>query len=81
MKNMIKAISDALGGLNIDEHTVFLSEIRSSAYLINIEYFVPVMSINEFNELKQKINIMILEELENRGIGMAGKNNNLFIPH
>lgn len=81
MKNIIKAISDALGGLNIDEHTVFLSEIRSSAYLINIEYFVPVMSINVFNELKQKINIMILEDLENRGIGMAGKNNNLFIPH
>ncbi|PHX74437.1 MAG: hypothetical protein CK547_03295 [Chitinophagaceae bacterium] len=80
MKNIIKAISDALAELNIVEHTVFLSEIRSSAYLVTIEYFVQVMSINDYNELKQKVNIMILEELENRGIGMAGKNNNLFIP-
>ena len=73
LKILIKNIEEKLSEFQIIEQSVYLSDIRSDAYLITVEYFVQVIAISEFNELKQQVNIAVLELLENMGIGMAGK--------
>ena len=73
LKVLIKNIEIKLSEFQINEESVYLSEIRSDAYLITVEYFVRVIAISEFNELKQQINIAVLEVLEHMGVGMAGR--------
>jgi MscS family membrane protein len=58
----------------IKEKSIYLSDIRIDAYLISIEYFTEYQQIAEFNGMKQKINLRILQLLEEKGISLAGKN-------
>jgi MscS family membrane protein len=52
--------------------TVFLNDINANAFLINVDYFTPTISLDDFNELKQKINLEILELMASLNIEMAG---------
>jgi hypothetical protein len=52
--------------------TVFLNDISGTAFLINIDYFTTPIPLNEFNEIKQKINVEILDLIENLKIVIAG---------
>jgi MscS family membrane protein len=56
----------------ISEATVFLNDISGTSYLINIDYFMAPVPINQFNELKQKLNLEILNFIESRKIVIAG---------
>ena len=73
LKILVASIEKKLSEFQVIEQSVYLSDIRSDAYLVSIEYFVEVIGLTEFNELKQKINIAVLEVLEHMGVGMAGK--------
>jgi|SRR5580704_12360796 MscS family membrane protein len=52
--------------------TVFLNDISPNAFLINIDYFTTTISLDSFNELKQKVNLEILELMARLKIEMAG---------
>jgi hypothetical protein len=57
----------------LESKTILLSDIQIDAYLITIECITGVMSIANFNELKQKLNFQVLHLLETNGIAVAGK--------
>lgn len=73
LKNLIKDLEQKIKQYNVEDTTVMMSDIQFDAYLISIEYFTPVMAINEFNEVKQQINLTVLETLEVHGLGLSGK--------
>ena len=56
----------------IEEANVFLSEINRHAILIQSDYYTAPISINEFNELKQQVNLAVLKLLEGEGVRIAG---------
>jgi MscS family membrane protein len=56
----------------ISEATVFLNDISGASFQINIDYFTTPIPLNEFNEIKQKINLEILKLMESRKITTAG---------
>jgi MscS family membrane protein len=56
----------------ISDVTVFLNDISGTAFLINIDYFTTPIPLAEFNEIKQKLNLEILNLIENRKIVIAG---------
>jgi MscS family membrane protein len=74
LKNIIEALKQKLQGFSTDDNSVILSEIRPDSYVISIEYFTGMITIASYNEMKQDINLAVLEILEKSGIGMAGKN-------
>lgn len=74
LKNIIEEVKQRLFDFSTEENIVLLSEIRPDSYVISIEYFTGMISFADFNDLKQDINLAILEILEKSGIGMAGKN-------
>ncbi len=73
LKSLIEELQLKIAQFKIESVSVFMADIRPDAYVVTIEYFSEMLVIAEFNALKQQINLMILQSMENRGIGMAGK--------
>jgi MscS family membrane protein len=56
----------------ISDATVFLSDISGTFFQVNIDYFTTPIPLAEFNEIKQKLNLEILNLMENRKMVVAG---------
>ena len=69
----VNAINEMLQMKELHEKTVLLQDIKADAYQLYVEYFTEHTSIDAFHQLKQTINFRILEYLEQKGIGLAGK--------
>lgn len=74
LKIIIEAVKQKLLEFKTEDSAVILSEIKPDSYVISIEYFTGMVTIAAYNEMKQDINLAVLEILEKCGIGMAGKN-------
>ncbi len=79
----IEAVLQGLGSIlndsNIEQKTVMLGDITQQAFLIQCEYFTSAISIQEFNILKEKINLETIRLLEKLGIEIAGTNRDVRI--
>lgn len=73
LKSLIEELQLKIAQFKIENVSVFMADIRPDAYVVTIEYFIEMLTMAEFNALKQQINLMILQSMENRGIGLAGK--------
>jgi MscS family membrane protein len=56
----------------ISDATVFLNDISGTAYQVNIDYFSAPIPLPQFNEIKQRLNLVILNYIESRKIVIAG---------
>lgn len=56
----------------ISDATVYLNDISGTFFQVNIDYFVAPVPLTQFNELKQKLNLEILNFIESRKIVIAG---------
>lgn len=63
----------------IEESTVFLTEIRSNSFLVNVDFFTAPIAIKEFQKLKQQKNLEILKLMEEMKIELAGASNDIKI--
>ena len=73
IQQLINALNENLCMKNVLESTVLLSEIRSDAYVLNIEFFTEITQGGEFNVLKQEVNLAVLQVIETSNISLAGK--------
>jgi hypothetical protein len=51
-----------------------LNDITSKSFLINVDYFTSTISQDDFNDLKEKLNLEILSLMEQLHIEIAGAN-------
>ena len=58
----------------IESSSVFLNDITSKSFLINVDYFTSTISQDDFNDLKEAVNLEILSLMEKLGIEIAGAN-------
>lgn len=56
----------------IIDATVFLNDISGTAFQVNIDYFTTPIPLKEFNEIKQNLQIEILNLIESRKMVIAG---------
>ncbi len=70
---VVQSIEGILDQKEIQDKTVFLQDIKSDAFQVYIEYFTDHSTIESFNQLRQKINLRILAMLEEKNVGLAGK--------
>ncbi len=56
----------------VENSTAFLNDIGGSAFLISADYFTSPISQDEFNAIKQRVNLDVLQLLERMKIGIAG---------
>ena len=56
----------------ITESSVLLSDIAQQSYIISVEYFSVSIGINEFNKMKQEINLQIMKLMEISPVTIKG---------
>ncbi len=69
---MLEETRRLLSKTYIESPTVFLNDISGAAFLLNIDYFTPPISITDFNEIKEKVNLEILKLLETLNLPLSG---------
>ena len=68
-----------LAAPRIQDASVLLSDIRIDSYVVTVEYFTEPISIGEFNDVKQAVNLSVMDLIETNGISVAGKNRTLLL--
>ena len=57
----------------IENHTVFMADIVKNTYVVTIEFFTAPIPVADFNELRQYVNVSIIELMEEMNIRLASK--------
>ena len=79
MNKFIEAIKTILAHPQIEESSVFLTDIRSNSFLISIDFFTAPIAIKEFQNLKQQKNLEMLKLMEEMNIDLAGASSEIKI--
>lgn len=72
LETVLDGLKKIVNRERIEEANVFLSEINGHAILITSDYYTAPISMAEFNELKQAINLSVLKLLEAEGVRITG---------
>lgn len=75
----IKKILSSKGELIAGPGSVFLKEVSKNGITLIIEYFTDPISLNEFDTIKQTINLQIKKILEGNEVVFAGEANMIVI--
>jgi len=72
LDKLIAGIRKILVKDKVENSTAFLNDISGSAFLVSVDYFTSPVSIDEFNAIKQHVNLDVLTLLEKMEISIAG---------
>ncbi len=59
----------------VENYTVFLADIVKNTYVVTVEFFTATIPAADFNDLRQQVNLAIIEMMEERGVKLATKEN------
>jgi len=59
----------------VENYTVFLADIVKNSFVVTVEFFTATIPAGDFNNLRQYINLSIIEMMEEKGIRLAAKEN------
>lgn len=75
LKSFIAALKTILQKTDIENQAVYLVDTGRNAHIITAEYFTTMQqSIEEFNALREAVNLEVIELLEKSGIELAAAN-------
>jgi MscS family membrane protein len=69
---LINGIKKILDRKDIENSTVLLNDITSSAFQVLVDYFTGPVTQSEFNSIKEQINFETLKLMESLNIDIAG---------
>jgi MscS family membrane protein len=72
LDRLIEGLKEILKKDTVENSTAFLNDITASAFLINVDYFTAPVTQDEFNIVKQAINLDALRLLETLKVDIAG---------
>ena len=75
LKALSPAIKNILQKPGIENNTVYLMDTGKAAHIVAVDYFTSMeQSIEEFNTLREAVNLEVIELLEKTGIQLAAAN-------
>jgi MscS family membrane protein len=72
LAELIAGIKEILVKDKVENSTAFLNDITGSAFLVNADYFTAPITQDEFNSIKQQVNLDVLGLMEKMGLSIAG---------
>jgi MscS family membrane protein len=63
----------------IQTYSVVLSDITKNIFIIQVEYFTGAIAIDLFNDVKQEVNLSIIQMIEKMKVKLAGKDAELLL--
>jgi MscS family membrane protein len=79
LNKFIEIVKAKLNHSQIEESSVFLTDIRSNSFLVTIDFFTAPIDFKEFQKLKQQKNLKILKLMEEMKIELAGASSDIKI--
>lgn len=80
LRTLIPVLKNVLNKESVENNTVHLQDTGKNAHIIAVDYFTSMQqSIEEFNTLREAINLEIIELLETRNIELAAANTDIVI--
>jgi MscS family membrane protein len=79
VQELIGGIKNILKKKEIENSTVLLDAFSGNAFLINGDYFTAPVTQNEFNAIKEQVNLSVLQLMERLEIQIAGANREIRI--
>ena len=79
IESLITGIKNILKKKELDDSHVLMSDITGQAFIITIDYFTAPFTINEFNNIRQEINLQVIKLMEKLKIEIAGANTDVRI--
>jgi len=72
LQELISGIRNILNKKEIENSSVLMDSIAGDAFIIGGEYFTAPVTQNDFNQVKEGINIAVLQLMEKLEIHIAG---------
>lgn len=80
LRTLLPAVRTVLQKPEIEHTTVYLMETGKTAHIIAVDYFTSMQqSIEEFNSLREAVNLELIELLEKSGIELAAANTDVIV--
>ena len=79
LQELINGIRNILNKKEIENSSVLMDSISGNAFIIGAEYFTAPVTQNDFNNVKEGINIAVLQLMEKLQIQIAGANKEIRI--
>ncbi|HZE84654.1 MAG TPA: mechanosensitive ion channel domain-containing protein [Puia sp.] len=68
----IEGIRTILENNKVENSSAFLNDISGRAFLVNVDYFTSPVTLDEFNGVRQRVNLEILGLMEKLGVTVSG---------
>jgi MscS family membrane protein len=72
LDELIAGIKKILVKDKVENSTAFLNDITGTAFLVNVDYFTAPITQDEFNAIKQQVNLDVLRLMEKMELSIAG---------
>ncbi|MCH5716292.1 mechanosensitive ion channel family protein [Niabella hibiscisoli] len=79
VEELLSGVKKLLSRPEIQNFNLFLTEITSSALIITGDYYMEPKNIAKYNQVKQEVNLAVLQLMENIGVDTAGKSTSITI--
>ena len=79
LQELINGMRSILNKKEIENSSVLMDSISGNAFIIGAEYFTAPVTQNDFNNVKEGINIAVLQLMEKLQIQIAGANKEIRI--
>jgi len=79
LQEFIARVKKILSKKEIETSSVLMEAIAANAFIVNGDYFTAPITQNEFNTIKEGVNISVLQLIEAMEIQMAGANKEIRI--
>ena len=79
LEELLTGIRSIFMKAKVESSSVLMDAIAGNAFMINGDYFTARLTQNEFNNIKEGINLAVLQLMENLKIQIAGANKDIRI--
>ena len=79
LQSLLEGVRNILQHPAIEKSQVFLNDIAQQSYSVQCEYFTAPIALEEFNLIKQEVNLQTIQLLEKMHIRIAGANTDVRI--
>src|SRR5260221_1360506 len=81
LDELVAGIKTILVKDKVENSTAFLNDLTGTAFLINVDYFTAPITQDQFNAIKQQVNLDVLRLLAKIVLSMAGSSTDVRVSH
>ncbi|HEX5026372.1 MAG TPA: mechanosensitive ion channel domain-containing protein [Agriterribacter sp.] len=72
LQRLLDGMKEILGHPKIENRNLLLSDIAPQGYIVQTDYYTAPIPMDDFNSLKQEVNIKVIQLMEELGIEITG---------